>query len=145
MEEEARPSKKRKVEAVRQTPVVCNVKVKYLRPEYRNLREWCDDRNNVYIGRAGVVFLDGKRFPPWQSVWANPFKIGRDGNRGQVMTKYEKYIREKIDEDPTLLVDLRELQGKNLGCWCVESPTSNCHTNLICHGQILIKILEENT
>ena len=39
-----------------------NVKVKYIRPFYNNLKEWMEDENNVYIGRKGVVFIDGKRF-----------------------------------------------------------------------------------
>jgi hypothetical protein len=42
---------------------VVNCKVKYIRPEYNNLKEWMNNPNNVYIGREGVVFIDKKRFP----------------------------------------------------------------------------------
>jgi hypothetical protein len=42
---------------------VVNVKVEYIRPKHKNLSEWMKDENNVYIGRKGVVFIDGKRFP----------------------------------------------------------------------------------
>lgn len=36
---------------------VVNCKVKFIRPQYNNLKEWMDDANNVYIGIAGVVFI----------------------------------------------------------------------------------------
>ena len=51
-----------------QTKVV-NVKVSYIRPQYNNLKEWCEDSNNVYIGRQGVVFVDGQRYPKQASVF----------------------------------------------------------------------------
>jgi len=53
-----------------------------------------DDENNIYIGRKHVVFIDGKRYPDEQSIWANPFKIGTE-NRADMIERYEKYIREK--------------------------------------------------
>lgn len=71
---------------------------------------------NVYIGRP--------------SKWGNPFTIGKDGNRQEVIIKYEKYIRDK----PDLLNSLNELKDKVLGCWC--SPKE-------CHGDVLIKLLKE--
>jgi len=41
---------------------VVNCKVKYIRPEYNNLKEWMNNPNNVYIGREGVVFIDKNAF-----------------------------------------------------------------------------------
>jgi len=38
---------------------VVNVRVKSIRPKYNNLKEWIADGSNVYIGRGGVVFIDG--------------------------------------------------------------------------------------
>ena len=52
---------------------VVNCKVKYIRPEYTNLKIWMEDGNNIYIGRAGVVFIDKQRFPKSASKFANPF------------------------------------------------------------------------
>jgi Domain of unknown function (DUF4326) len=43
-----------------------------------------------------IVFIDGKRYPDEESIWANPFKLRKDGNRETIMKKYEKYITEKI-------------------------------------------------
>jgi hypothetical protein len=68
---------------------------------------------DVYIGRG--------------SKWGNPFKIGIDGNRFDVINKYLFYILNK----PDLLYALHELEGKVLGCWCAPK---------FCHGHILIAL-----
>ena len=69
----------------------------------------------VYIGRP--------------SKWGNPFVIGRDGNRDEVVRKYLDYIL----ENQNLLNDLHELKGKNLGCYCAPE---------LCHGDVLIVLNE---
>lgn len=115
---------------------VVNVKVKYIRPKYNNLEEWMSDRNNVYIGRSGVVFINSIRFPKANSVWSNPFKIGRDGNRDDVILKYETYIKQKIENKE---VDLGEIRGKILGCWCKEP-----NNDIACHGDVLLKLLKDD-
>lgn len=69
---------------------------------------------SVYIGRP--------------SKFGNPFVIGRDGSRDQVVAKY----REWICDSPFLLeAAKRELRGKNLTCWCAP---------LACHGDVLLEI-----
>ena len=113
---------------------IVNVKVAYLRPKFQNLEIWCKDPNNVYIGRKGVVFVDKKRYPSKDSIWCNPYKIGKDGSRDDVLNKYENYIRNKLKENPSLENELKELKNKNLGCWCAPEP---------CHGNILKKLLSE--
>ena len=61
---------------------VVNAAVSHIRLEcYNNLKEWCFDLNNVYIGIKGIVFIDGVRNPPKDSLFCNPYKIGKDGNR----------------------------------------------------------------
>ena len=111
-----------------------NVKVKYIRPKHTNLREWMKDDENEYIGRAGVVFIDKERYPKVSSQWANPFKIGKHGNREEVLEKYEKYIRCKLQNDTALCESLIHMKGKKLGCWCAPEP---------CHGNILLRLIEE--
>jgi len=61
------------------------------------------------------------------SKWGNPFKIGGDGTREQVIEKYRKRIMAR----PALLKDLHELRGRRLGCFCFPKP---------CHGDILAKL-----
>lgn len=48
------------------------------------------------------------------SPFGNPFQIGRDGNRADVIIKYRKWLLGQ----PKLLARLPELRGKDLVCWC---------------------------
>lgn len=73
---------------------------------------------DIYIGRP--------------SKWGNPYNIGKDGDRTEVVDKYKEYLR----SHPDLIKDARnELKGKTLGCWC--SPQ-------LCHGDILAFVAEGN-
>lgn len=65
-----------------------------------------------------------------RTKWGNPFKIGRDGTREDVITKYREWIVSQ-----TLMDDLGELGGKRLGCW--YKPEA-------CHGDVLVELLEGN-
>ena len=113
---------------------VVNVKVVNIRPRYQNLREWMDDDANVYVGRPGVVFIDKVRFPKSaNSIWANPFKIGRDGDRDQVLFKFREYIINKLENDELLRNELKTLKGKTLGCWCHPEK---------CHGDIIAELAD---
>ena len=69
---------------------------------------------DVYIGRP--------------SEWGNPFIIGKDGSREEVIEKYRDYIMSY--QDIILRVGL-ELKDKTLGCWCHPKA---------CHGDILAEI-----
>ena len=71
---------------------------------------------DIYIGRG--------------SKWGNPFKIGADGTRADVVKKYEEYLR----NNKTLLKALPELEDKTLGCFCAP---------LACHGDVLKLLFEE--
>jgi CMP-N-acetylneuraminic acid synthetase len=53
---------------------VSNVKVKYIRPKYKDLEQWLKDNNNVYIGRSGVIFINNKIFPDSASPFVIPSK-----------------------------------------------------------------------
>lgn len=75
---------------------------------------------------------NGEEFDVWvarPSKWGNPFKIGKDGDRLEVIAKYRQYILRR----PDLLADLSELKGKRLGCWC--SPKA-------CHGHVLAELAD---
>lgn len=114
---------------------VVNVRVSNIRDRdgYQNLKEWCEDENNIYIGRKGVVFIDKQRYPKEDSIWANPFKIDDQNTREKVIHKYRKYIIRKIKKE-NLWDELQNLKGKKLGCWC--------HPKL-CHGDVLIDLINE--
>lgn len=78
---------------------------------------------DVYIGREMPEFPNG-------SIWANPFKIGIDGTRDDVLQLYETHIR----NDQYLMSRILELDGKVLGCWCYPKR---------CHGDVIISIINE--
>ena len=69
--------------------------------------------HDVYIGRP--------------SKWGNPFVIGRDGTRDNVIARYEAWLLEQ----PELVDALPELAGKTLGCWCAPRA---------CHGDVLARL-----
>ena len=64
------------------------------------------------------------------SIWGNPYKIGKDGTRNEVIEKYYHYIK----SSNYLMSKIHRLRGRTLGCYCKPKP---------CHGDVLVKILEE--
>lgn len=82
--------------------------------------------DHVYIGRAN------KNYEVAESKWANPFKVGEDGTREQVIQAYREWIKHQ----PELVNSLEELRGKILFCWCCPEA---------CHGDVLVEMLEANT
>lgn len=70
---------------------------------------------DVYIGRP--------------SKWGNPFVVGKDGTRAEVIEKYRTWLM----RNQLLMSSLQELRGKVLGCWCKP---------LLCHGDILVELAD---
>jgi hypothetical protein len=70
-------------------------------------------KSAVYIGRPGK--------------WGNPFSIGKDGNRNEVILKYIDWIATQHE----LLNALGELRGRDLVCFCHP---------LACHGDVLTEL-----
>lgn len=74
---------------------------------------------DVYIGRPGP--------------WGNPFEIGRDGTREEVVEKYAEWVLTQ----PDLLAKIQEeLKDKILGCWCKTEKNPDA----LCHGDILVEL-----
>ena len=73
---------------------------------------------DVYIGRAAGS----------KGYFGNPFIIGRDGDRDQVIRKYKEYFLKKVEEDAVFKSKVLELRGKRLGCFCKP---------LACHGDVI--------
>ncbi len=73
-----------------------------------------------------------------RSKFGNPFYIGPDGDRMEVIGKYNQWIRGKGFTDfeqqqrKEALESLHQLKGKVLGCWC--KPRA-------CHGDILVELI----
>jgi hypothetical protein len=73
--------------------------------------------------RPGDVFIGRP------SIWGNPFKIGRDGDRDQVIALYRRWIASQ----PALLARVPELHGKRLACFCAPRA---------CHGDVLAELAD---
>jgi len=73
---------------------------------------------DVYIGRP--------------SKFGNPFVIGKDGTREEVIVKYRDWLYNR----PELMEEVKTtLRGKILGCFCAPK---------ICHGDILAELANES-
>lgn len=79
---------------------------------------------DVYIGR----------FNRWkglkQSPYANPFKVGKDGTREEVIGKFREWL---LAQPELVQRAKKELKGKVLGCWCKPD---------LCHGDVIAEIVD---
>ncbi len=83
-------------------------------PQVLNKRSVGVPAGAVYIGRP--------------SKWGNPFVMGRDGTREEVVAKYREFLAAR----PDLAARARaELKGKDLLCFCAPKA---------CHGDVLMEI-----
>lgn len=86
-------------------------------PKVYNKRDKDIPDGIIYVGRP--------------TCWGNPYFIGRDGNRGEVVDLYKRWLT----SDGVLVQRAKqELQGKDLVCWCAP---------LACHADILMEIANE--
>ncbi len=75
------------------------------------------EKYTVYIGRPSLL--------------GNPFVIGKDGEREEVIEKFETHAR----NSPEIMSEIKKLKEDDvLGCWCFPK---------FCHGDIIIKIWKE--
>ena len=64
------------------------------------------------------------------TIWGNPYVIGPDGTRAEVIEKYEIYLK----GTPKLMDQLHLLKGKTLYCWCHP---------LACHADVLARYADK--
>ena len=80
---------------------------------------------DVYIGRPGRGLA---------GTFGNPFKVGKDGSREEVIEKFRVYFKDRIEKDPAYKKAVEALRGKRLGCFCAP---------LSCHGTVYVEYLEK--
>ena len=78
------------------------------------------DKCDIYIGRP--------------SEFCNPFIIGRNGTREEVIAQYKDYFYRRIEYDKLFLGRVLALKDKILGCYCKP---------LACHGDIIAGFLNK--
>jgi hypothetical protein len=98
------------------------------RIQRRRSKGWRMPEGVVYVGRG--------------SKWGNPFEVGVHGTREQVMKLYVAlcagllnvsqdvaHVESQQKSMRVIDVDLHELRGRDLACWCpVSAP---CHADVL--------------
>ena len=74
--------------------------------------------HTIYVGRPGP--------------WGNPYRIGRDGTREEVIERFRGHARRAIASGAMVLAPLA---GQALGCSCAPAA---------CHGHVLVELVEES-
>ncbi len=73
-------------------------------------------------------------------LYGNPFKIGIDGTREEVIQKYKdwllglKFHYLEQERRRMIILTLSYLKGKRLGCYCKPKA---------CHGDVLVELVED--
>ena len=86
-------------------------------PQVWNKRDPNCPKDAVYVGRP--------------SKWGNPYEIGKDGSREDVVASYRGLLKLLEAKGKLLSMDLDYLRGKDLVCWCAPLP---------CHADVLLEI-----
>jgi len=86
-------------------------------PKVLNKRKTGVVLDAVYIGRP--------------SKWGNPFVIGKDGTREEVIAKHRAWL---LAQPAKIEAVKRELKGRDLLCFCAPKP---------CHGDTLLEIANQ--
>lgn len=63
------------------------------------------------------------------SKWGNPFVIGVDGTRSEVIQKFRDWAL----SNKKFMESLDELDDKVLGCWCKPEA---------CHGDVILELIK---
>ena len=67
------------------------------------------------------------------SMGGNPFVMGRDGTRKEVIAQFKTYAIQRMKTDIIFAAYVRSLRGKTLVCWCAPQA---------CHGDVLLELAE---
>ena len=61
--------------------------------------------------------------------WGNPYVLGKDGTRSEVIAKHKRMLWDEIKSGDLELEEIAALDRKVLACWCAP---------LACHGDTLL-------
>lgn len=84
----------------------------------------------VVSKRKGYVEQPGDVYVGRPTMWGNPFVIGRDGTREEVIAKYQDWLGDRLN----LLAELLERRPLRLVCWCAPEA---------CHADVLADVLNK--
>ena len=73
--------------------------------------------------------------PVGQRGWlGNPYKMGEDGDRLEVIKQFEEDFWERLEEDEEFRGATMNLAGKTLACWCAPKA---------CHGSVIAQAIAQ--
>lgn len=78
------------------------------------------DKNCCYIGRG--------------SIFGNPYVIGKDGTRDEVINRYRDEWFPFLLKDKRFVRELLKLKDQKLGCFC--------YPNNRCHGEVIVNYFD---
>ncbi len=74
------------------------------------------------------------------SVCGNPFVMGKDGNREEVIESFKAYFYSRLATDGIFRTIVESYKGETLGCFC--RPADGFTGKVLCHGQIVAGYLD---
>lgn len=86
----------------------------------------------IHIRDSSTYFKDLIVYIGRPSIYGNPFRIGPDGNREEVIHKFHAYFLDRIGKDNDFRLAVLKLQDKILTCYCKPAA---------CHGDVYVNFL----
>jgi hypothetical protein len=73
--------------------------------------------------------VDPRSVPPGaHGFLGNPFLMGPDGTREDVVNKFRAYFHQRLEDDPAFYTAVRNLRGRTLLCFC---KPRDCHLDVV--------------
>jgi len=98
------------------------------------------DEYSVDIARANYGQSHMNNTEVHEDGWlGNPYKVGEDGDREEVVAKFTQDFLDRIQEDKEFRHAVAELKGERLGCWCQKAHAEGP----LCHGEVIKATIEK--
>jgi len=107
-------------------------------------RDWLADPDHIYVGRHVLIRSGKYEGDSWpNSGFGNPYKLDRNFTRAERIDglfRYCKHLKDILNVQPAIRETFLQLQGKTLGCWCVNWGGNSDLP--ICHAAWLARIVD---
>lgn len=83
----------------------------------------------LILNKSKDIIPEGARYVGRPGPLGNPFLVGKDGTREEVIEKYRQWFRVRLEKEEAFLVTVEHLRGTPaLVCWCAPN---RCHAEVI--------------
>lgn len=108
--------------------------------KYPSLKEWINDKQNLYVGRSGRIWIRDKKGDDTMKIYhyrgskfGNPYRVSKKLTLSVALKSYIDHLVKT-----GLIGEIDELKGKTLGCFCEKHVDSN--GKIMCHARILSEL-----